>query len=83
MTAPKPKWAHKATTEEVKPSDEVWTMKDGTKIEVKDMEESHAKNCLRMLIRKITKFNQAKQHLSAIDHDAILMDIYSDKWGDK
>ncbi len=32
--------------------DEIWTMRDGTKIAVSDMEESHVRNALRMVIRK-------------------------------
>ena len=32
--------------------DEIWIQKDGTKIAVSEMSESHAKNALRMLIRK-------------------------------
>lgn len=31
--------------------DEIWTMRDGTKIKVGDMTESHARNTLRMIIR--------------------------------
>ena len=31
---------------------ETWTMRDGTKIAVKDMESSHIKNCMRMLEKK-------------------------------
>ena len=31
-------------------SDEIWVMKDGTEIQVRDMTEDHAKNVLRMLI---------------------------------
>jgi len=32
--------------------DEFWTMRDGTKIAVGDMSESHVRNALRMVIRK-------------------------------
>lgn len=31
--------------------DEIWTMRDGTKIAVGDMDESHVRNALRMVIR--------------------------------
>lgn len=33
-------------------TDEQWTMDDGTKIWIADMTESHAKNCLRMILRR-------------------------------
>ena len=32
--------------------DEVWVTKDGRRIEVQDLPESHVKNILRMLLRK-------------------------------
>ena len=35
--------------------DEIWTMKDGTKIAVGDMSESHVRNALRMVIRNHNK----------------------------
>jgi hypothetical protein len=34
-----------------------WTTKEGEKIQVKDMQLSHVKNVLRMLIRKYTEFS--------------------------
>jgi hypothetical protein len=34
-------------------TDEEWTMKDGSKIQVKDMDESHVRNCLRLVIRNL------------------------------
>ncbi len=33
------------------PKDEVWVTKDGRRIEVKDLEEEHCREILRMLIR--------------------------------
>jgi hypothetical protein len=33
-----------------------WTTKEGEKIQVKDMQMTHVKNVLRMLIRKYTAF---------------------------
>lgn len=35
--------------------DEIWTMRDGTKIAVGDMGESHVRNALRMVIRTSRK----------------------------
>lgn len=35
--------------------DEVWTTKDGREIEVGNMTEAHAKNALRMVLRKRRK----------------------------
>ena len=32
--------------------DETWTMRDGTKIKVGDMDENHVRNALRMVIRQ-------------------------------
>jgi hypothetical protein len=37
--------------------EELWTMRDGTQIAVGDMTEQHAKNCLRMLIRRHRNFS--------------------------
>lgn len=35
--------------------DEIWTMRDGTKIAVGDMSESHVRNALRMVMRNHRK----------------------------
>ena len=35
--------------------DEMWTQRDGTKIAVGDMDESHVRNALRMVIRNDRK----------------------------
>lgn len=45
--------------------DEFWTMRDGTQIAVMDMTEQHAKNCLRMLIRK--RKNLSPESFDALD----------------
>jgi hypothetical protein len=36
----------------LKTKDELWTMADGTEIWVREMSESHAKNALRLMIRR-------------------------------
>lgn len=36
-----------------KPDDEIWTTRDGRKIAVGDMTEEHARNTLRLVIRRI------------------------------
>lgn len=36
-------------------NEEIWTMRDGTKIAVGDMAESHVRNALRMIIRSARK----------------------------
>jgi hypothetical protein len=67
--------------------DEEWTMKDGTKIMVEDMSESHAKNCLRVLMRRIDKHNAGNaairfhRDIKSLDNDldSILHDDYGDR----
>ena len=56
-----------------KESDEQWIMKDGTKIWVNDMDEGHAKNTLRMMIRK---FNKLKEF------STVAYDCRDDDWFD-
>ena len=51
-------------------SDEIWTMEDGTEIQVRDMTESHAKNILRMILRK------SRERESYVLYD-------DDDWGDR
>jgi len=48
-----------------------WTTKDGEKIQVKDMQLSHVKNVLKMLIKKYTLFciNHGAMHCSNIKLD--------------
>ena len=36
-----------------------WTMKDGTNIKIRDMEDSHVRNCIRMMKSKPT--NQVRE----------------------
>lgn len=35
----------------------IWIQRDGTPIKIKDMTESHIKNCIKMLKRKINEIN--------------------------
>ena len=73
--------------------DVMWTMKDGTKIQIKDMSESHAKNCLRLMIRRVRDYNsQIKERQSIDDFNAVNNermedwmddDWMDDDWGDR
>jgi len=47
----------------VTPPDEIWTMKDGTRIAVGDMEERHVRNALRMVLRQHRKRKAARAAL--------------------
>ena len=40
------------------PSKEIWTMRDGTEIRVRDMTDTHLKNCRRMIEGKNTFWEQ-------------------------
>lgn len=40
--------------------DEIWTMRDGTKIAVGDMDEDHVRNTLRMIMRQRRLKREAK-----------------------
>lgn len=39
-----------------------WTMKDGTKINIDDMDINHLRNCLKMVVRQI-EVNQIQKEL--------------------
>lgn len=39
-----------------------WTMKDGTKINIDDMDINHLKNCLKMIVRQM-EMNQIQKEL--------------------
>lgn len=43
-------------------TDEVWTMKDGRKIAVCDMSESHAKNALRLVLRRARELKASNKN---------------------
>jgi hypothetical protein len=40
------------------PSKEIWTMRDGTEIRVRDMTDTHLKNCWKMVEGKNTFWEQ-------------------------
>jgi len=66
--------------------DEIWTMKDGSKIQVGEMTEDHAKNALRMVLRNRRKklqraFPIADESFGGQDNHAILADLQA-KHGD-
>ena len=47
--------------------DEIWTMKDGTKIAVNDMSEGHVRNALRMVIRNHRKLQLKLRQAAMLD----------------
>ena len=53
--------------------DEQWTRRNGTKIWVEDMTEEHAKNCLRLLMRRVDVYNQ-QQRLAALGRSVMESD---------
>lgn len=55
--------------------DEIWTMKDGTKIAVGDMEERHVRNALRMVIRTARRRRQLRAALEEIRSDDCEMTV--------
>ena len=58
-------------------NDETWTMRNGKKIKVGDMDEEHARNSLRLMLRNLRegKIKFAAKEDSA-DCDATEADIY-------
>ena len=69
--------------------DEEWEMKSGKKIMVSEMEESHAKNCLCLLIRRIREHNSKRslmafhKDMDTARHEADLDQILHDDAGDR
>lgn len=59
-------------------NDEEWITKDGKKIMVGDMTEKHAKNCLRLMLRRVRKYKRSK-HQYAND---MLRDEIKSAFGD-
>lgn len=65
--------------------DEMWTQKDGSKIAVGEMTETHAKNALRMILRNerrrtlrlLAKLDEAR--LGGFEDEA--GDVLIDPWG--
>jgi hypothetical protein len=50
-------------------TDEMWTTQDGRKIAVGDMEESHVRNVLRMILRK--RRERFDRHMAALEQEMI------------
>jgi ABC-type sugar transport system ATPase subunit len=44
----------------ITPPDEIWIMRDGTRIAVGDMEESHVRNALRLMLRNERRRQERK-----------------------
>ena len=57
--------------------DEIWMTADGNTIKIKDMSEEHAKNCLRMMIRRSReyKFYSSRRSFKECLHDIVDLDI--------
>jgi len=47
--------------------DEVWTTRDGREIEVGNMTEAHAKNALRMMLRKRRRVRELEQESADLE----------------
>lgn len=58
---------YQAPPGEAPPDDEIWTMRDGTQIAVRDMDENHVRNALRMVLRKAREAQQRQQFLQRSD----------------
>lgn len=58
--------------------DEIWTKRDGTKIAVSDMDESHVRNALRMVIRNHRKLIEKRALARALVE---LMNEETMSWG--
>lgn len=65
-----------------KQPDEVWIMKDGSEITVGDMTGDHAKNCLRLLLRR-QQISSVREDFRLQDLDKLYYDMMWDdlKWG--
>jgi len=63
-----------------KVKDEVWTTKNGTEIEVKDMSEDHVRNTLRLIIKKI-RIQEAFRNREPLHED--YWEWCDDDWGDR
>ena len=66
--------------------DRLWAMEDGTMIRVGDMSENHAKNCLRVLMRRVDEYNKAVVREGQEEFDQDWRDMYydsDDNWGDR
>ena len=64
-------------------ADQQWTMQDGTLINVGDMSERHAKNCLRMLMRSVDAHNEhVIMAVEVRDNMDYMFDEHND-WGNR
>lgn len=59
--------------------DEVWVTKDGRRIEVQDLPESHVKNILRMILRK-QRLDRDEAMLPSAKFRAGLFDMDDGDW---
>ena len=65
------------------PPDQQWQMEDGTMINVGDMSERHAKNCLRMLMRSVDAHNHHVVMAGSFrDNMDFMFDEHND-WGNR
>jgi len=63
---------------DMKMNKQYWTTKEGTEISVDDMTEAHAKNILKMLIRRMNDEDDSElTYGELLDHDGFMG---TDRW---